>query len=213
MTTNNDQHSLRGKVTDAVLSVVAAVPVSLEVKNASPAIRARLVARKAARTAASISGGAALVPGPFGLLTVLPDVYGVWKVQAQMVSDIAAVFGKTGSVTREQMLFCLFKHTASQMLRDVVVRSGERYLVRRLSTQMLQSLASKIGVRMSQHALGKTLARFAPVIGAAGVGGYAYYDTQQVAKTAIEFFSRGVLVQAEPGEPAARATPGLRQPL
>jgi hypothetical protein len=38
------------------------------------------------------------------------------------------------------------------------------------------------------------VARYAPVIGAIGVGGYAYYDTNKVAKTAIELFSKEVVV-------------------
>ena len=39
------------------------------------------------------------------------------------------------------------------------------------------------------------MARYAPVIGAIGVGGYAYYDTKGVAKTAIELFSKEVVDQ------------------
>lgn len=185
------------QIADAILSMVAVVPTSHEGENVSPRARAAILTRNAARTAASISAGAALVPGPFGVLTLLPDIYGVWKVQAQLVSDIAALFGKTGSLTREQMLYCLFKHTASQFLRDVVVRSGERFLVRRLSSQVLHRLASRIGLSMGQRTVGKAVARFVPVLGAGVVGGYAYYDTKQVAMTAIELFSRQVLVKEE----------------
>jgi hypothetical protein len=185
------------QIADAILNLVAAVPTSHEGEHMSPHARAAVLTRQAARTAASISAGAALVPGPFGVLTLLPDIYGVWKVQAQLVSDIAALFGKTGSLTREQMLYCLFKHTASQLLRDVVVRSGERFLVRQLSSQVLQRLASSIGLAMGQRAVGKAVARFAPVVGAGIVGGYAYYDTKQVAMAAIDLFSREVLVKEE----------------
>lgn len=37
------------------------------------------------------------MPGPLGLLTILPDMYAIWRVQAQLVADIAAVYGKTGN--------------------------------------------------------------------------------------------------------------------
>ena len=185
---------VRARMADAILSLVATVPRSDEAEDASPNARATQLARKAARHAAGISAGAALVPGPLGVLTLLPDIYGVWKVQAQLVSDIAALYGKTGTLTREQMLYCLFKHTASQFLRDVVVRSGERFLVRRLSSDVLQRLASRIGLTMGQRAAGKGVARFVPLLGAGVVGGYAYYDTQQVAQVAIELFSSEVLV-------------------
>jgi hypothetical protein len=185
---------LGNRVTEAILKLISTVPKSSEHESITPEIRARLLARTAARASAGISGGAALVPGPLGILSLLPDIVGVWRVQAQMVSDIAATYGKTATLTKEHMVYCLFKHTASQLLRDVVMRSGERFLVRPVSLRMMQSLAAKISIKVGQRAIGKTVARYAPVIGAIGVGGYAYYDTKGVAKTAIELFSKEVVV-------------------
>jgi len=129
-----------------------------------------------------------------GILSLLPDIVGVWRVQSQMVADIAATYGKTATLTKEHMVYCLFKHTASQLFRDVVMRSGERFLVRPVSLRMMQSLVAKISIKVGQRTIGKTVARYAPVIGAIGVGGYAYYDTNKVAKTAIELFSKEVVV-------------------
>jgi hypothetical protein len=45
---------------------------------------------------------------------------------------------------------------------------------------------------LSERALGSSLARMLPVAGALGVGAYAWYDTRQVARTAIGMFSREV---------------------
>jgi hypothetical protein len=185
---------LSSRVTEVILKLISTVPKSSEHESSTPDVRARLLARTAARTSAGISGSAALIPGPLGILSLLPDTVGVWRVQAQMVSDIAATYGKTATLTKEQMVYCLFKHTASQLLRDVIMRSGERFLVRPVSLRMMQSLVAKISIKVGQRAIGKTVARYAPVIGALGVGGYAYYDTNKVAKTAIELFSSEVLV-------------------
>jgi hypothetical protein len=193
------QTGVSNRVTEAILKLVASVPKSNEHESSTPDARARALARIAARTSAGISGGAALVPGPLGLLSLLPDMVGVWRVQTQMVSDIAAVYGKTATLTKEQMIYCLFKHTAAQLLRDVVVRSGERFLVRPVSLRMMQGLVAKISVTVGQRAIGKTVARYAPVIGAIGVGGYAYYDTSNVAKAAMALFSKEVvLLDGEP---------------
>jgi hypothetical protein len=189
------QAGIGGRVAEAVLDVLGSIPKSTEVVAQTPNDRSLLVAKKAAKTAGTISGGAALVPGPLGMLTLLPDIIGVWKVQAQMVADIAAVYGKTAVLTKEQMLYCLFRHMFSQGLRDVVVRTGERFLVRRASLQVLQKLATVVGVKVSQRAMGKAVARYAPFIGAAGVAAYAMYDTRRVAATAIELFAREVEVE------------------
>ena len=74
------------------------------------------------------------------------------------------------------------------------MRSGERFLVRPVSLRMMQSVVSKISIKVGQRTIGKTVARYAPVIGAIGVGGYAYYDTNKVAKTAIELFGKEVVL-------------------
>jgi len=185
------------RVADAILDVVGAIPKSTEVGSETPNARALALGRRASRSAATISGGAALVPGPAGMLTLLPDIIGVWKVQAQMVADIAAVYGKTATLTKEQMLYCLFKHMFSQGLRDVVVRTEERYLVRRASLQLLQKLATVIGVKVTQRAMGKAIARYAPIVGAVGVAAYAFYDTKKVATTAIDLFCSKVVLDPE----------------
>ena len=185
------------RVADAVLDVIGSIPTSSEVGSNAPHARAAAIARQAAKSAATISGGAALVPGPFGMLTLLPDIIGVWRLQTQMVADIAATYGKTASLSKEQMLYCLFKHMVSQGLRDVVVRAGERYLVRRASLQLLEKLATTIGIKVTQRAMGKAIARYAPLVGAAGVAVYAFYDTKKVAMTAIELFRGEVVIEPD----------------
>lgn len=195
------QAGLGGSLSEAVLDMVGAIPRSSETGSDKPYARATELATKAAKSAATISGGAALVPGPAGMLTLLPDILGVWRVQAQLVADIAAIYGKSATLTKEQMLYCLFRHMLSQGLRDIVVRAGERFLVRRASIQLLQKLAAMIGVKVSQHVVGKAVARYAPVVGAAGVAAYAFYDTKKVAATAIELFRGEVVVELSETKP------------
>jgi hypothetical protein len=45
--------------------------------------------------------------------------------------------------------------------------------------------------------VGKAIARYAPLVGAAGVAVYAFYDTKKVAATAIELFSAEVVLEPE----------------
>jgi hypothetical protein len=189
------RRGLADRASDAIMNLISAVPSSTEASSATPDVRAKLLARNAARVSASISGGAAMAPGPLGMLTLLPDIVGVWRVQAQMVSDIAAAYGKSATLTRQHMVYCLFKHSAAQLLRDVIVREGARYLVLPVTLQMMRSLVSKIGVQVGERTFGKAIARYAPVVGAVGVGAYAYYDTKKVAETAIELFSSEMVIQ------------------
>jgi hypothetical protein len=172
-------------------------PETDERKSRSPAKNAKAIATSAATKAAIAAGTFALPPGPLGWLTILPELISVWKIQAQMVADIAAIYGKKSSLTREQMLYCLFRHFAAQAVRDLVVRVGERFLVRRASLRVLQTAANKIGVRITQRTIGKGFSRWLPVVGALGVAAYAFYDTGQVASTAIELFEREIEIEPE----------------
>ncbi|MBK6322734.1 MAG: hypothetical protein IPF38_11230 [Burkholderiales bacterium] len=186
--------SNNGPLTQAVLAVVLQVPDSTERMGEHPAERAHAIARSAARAASVLSGSLSLPPGIFAWLTIVPELVGVWKLQAQMVSDIAAVYGQQKTLGREQMLYCLFKHVSAQLLRDVAVRVGERVVIQQTSVTTLQKIAQQIRVQVSKRVLSKRSARFIPLLGAVSVGAYAYFDTLQVAKNATELFDRTITI-------------------
>jgi hypothetical protein len=186
-------------VAKAILEFVSRIPDS-DVAPASKGTaeeEARRLASVAANKAAVTAGSLALPPGPLGWLTVLPELVAIWRIQGQLVSDIAAAYGKTARLGREQMLWCLFRHTAAQAFRDVAIRVGDRLVFRTAATGVLQRLAGRIGVSVSKRAVGKGISRWLPIVGALGVGAYAYYDTGQVARTAIELFSGEVHVEED----------------
>lgn len=136
-------------------------------------------------------------PGVLGWLTLVPELVGVWRLQAQMVSDIAAVYGKSAYLGRDQMIYCLFKHVSVQLFRDLVVRVGERVVMRVASLGLIKTLAKTLGVKITQNMIGKGITRFVPLVGAVSVGAYAYFDTLQVAKTAMELFSSEITLKTE----------------
>lgn len=203
-----DDHS---RVTQAILDFVSQIPDSKVGDSKDPEREARRLANRAAQRAALTAGSLALPPGPLGWLTVLPELIAIWKIQAQMVSDIAAAYGQHSELGREQMLWCLFRHTAAQAFRDMVVRVGDRLLFRRMSYSVAARVAKRVGVKVSQRAVGNGISRWLPLVGAVGVGAYAYYDTGQVARTTIALFSAPIeTTDAAPTEvEAATSKPGL----
>ncbi len=142
------------------------------------------IAHAAARRAALLSGSLALPPGPLGMATVLPDLYMIWKIQRQMVADLFALHGRSAELTRTHMLYCLFRHAASHVVRDVAVRAGQRLVIQQMSTGALRSSLGALGLAITQRAAGNAAGRWVPVLGAAAVASYAYWDTLQVAKSA-----------------------------
>ena len=190
-------HEPAHKIYRALLDFLSEIPKTGERESGRPMERARAIANAAAAKAAVLSGGLALPPGPLGILTIIPDIVGIWKIQAQMVADIAGTFGQQACLTREQMLYCLFRHAAAQVVRDLIARVGERILVRKLPIHVLQRIVEKIGLRVTQRMVASAAARWLPIIGALGVGAYAFYDTAQVAKTAIDLFQKEIDIEVE----------------
>ena len=173
------------------------IPGSSEPVSRNPRKRAAEIVRVAGLMAGALSATLAIPPGPAGMLTVIPDLLKVWQIQQQMVADIAACYGKTSQLNRQMMVYCLFRHGAAMLLRDVVARVGERVIVKQASLRIIQQTLRKIGIQVTQKAVGKTLSRWLPIVGPVLIGGYSLMDTRSVGKTAIDSFSREI--EIEPG--------------
>jgi hypothetical protein len=59
-----------------------------------------------------------------------------------------------------------------------------------VTTRALSAVAGAVGGRVAKQTAAKGLSRWLPVAGALGVGAYAWFDTERVARTAIELFER-----------------------
>ena len=181
--------------------VTGGVPVSKEPGKAKrPYERSKEITQKACAKAAAVSGTLALPVGPLGMLTVLPDLVIVWRIQAQMVADIAVAFGHKKPLTEQDLMTCLFSHVAGTAVReyersipleheektgksvldliDRFTRSGSRDVAIRVTKQIGQVVFERVAKR--------TASRIVPLAGAAVVSAYAALDTKEVARTAVE---------------------------
>ncbi len=190
-----ESESTGKKLHDFLLDLISDIPGSKEHEHNHPKKRVQSIVRKAALKAASVSGGLALPGGVVAWIGILPDLMAVWRIQSQMVADIAAVYGKSGDLTRETMLYCLFKHGGAAAVRDIAARVGGKILVKPANLKVLQSVMKKLGYRLSQKVLKQGIARFVPAVGALAVGGYAYYDTVKVGATAMETFASDIEIE------------------
>ena len=174
---------------DMIENLATSIPSSAEPAIANPKPRAIEIVRVAGLKAGALSATLALAPGPLGMLTVVPDLIKVWQIQQQMVADVAACFGKSAQLNRQMMVYCLFRHGAAMLLRDVVARVGERIIVKQASLRVIQQTLQKIGIQVSQIAVNKALSRWLPIVGPVLIGSYSMVDTRKVGKTAIDTFS------------------------
>lgn len=172
-------------------------------KSKRPYERSKEITQKACAKAAAVSGGLALPVGPLGMLTVLPDLVIVWRIQSQMVVDIAAAFGHKKPLTEEDLMTCLFRHVAGTAVREYErsipieheEKSGKSVLdlLDRFTRSGSRDVAVRVGKQIGQVVLERvakrTASRIVPLAGAAIVSAYAAMDTKEVARTAVELFS------------------------
>jgi uncharacterized protein (DUF697 family) len=189
------EREILDKLFRILFKVIHEIPNSAEKQKSDALLHARKLIADASLKAAGISGALALPPGPWGWLTILPDLAAIWRLQAQLVADIGAVYGKQGNLTEESMIYCLFRHAAAQVVRDLVTRMGERVIVQHASLQMAENIIAGLSIRVLRRVARGGMWRLLPAIGALAVAAYAYYDTEQVGRNAIDFFSKDVEVK------------------
>lgn len=182
------------KVGDRVLALVTQAPEARCVPTERPADAAAKAIESAASKAALAAGAMALPIGPLGWATIAPEMLAVWHIQRQLVADIAALYGRSAQLGPTQMMWCLFRHTAAQALRDLGVRVGERVIVRPVAQAVLQRAAGAVGLHLGRKVATKALSRWVPLVGAAGVGAYAWWDTRQVGRAALQLFEHEVVI-------------------
>lgn len=177
------------KIIEMLYKIISEIPVSKRNEESDADAKAGKIVEGAAVKAAVISAGFSIPAGPVGFFTILPDLTGIWKLQRNMVADIAAVYGKKSMLNRDQMLYCLFRHSVSQVVRDVVIKAATRVTVEQGIAAVVEQILKRIGIHIARKTSSKFISRSIPLIGTFGAGAYAFFDTKQVGKTAMELFS------------------------
>jgi hypothetical protein len=186
--TDEKMERIKEKLSTLLFELITDIPESLYSPTENSDDKINKLIRQAAIKASAVSATLSVPAGVTGVLTSIPDIAAIWRIQAQLVSDIAATYGKFAQLSREAMVWCLFRHSAAQLVRDIAVRTGSRIVVQKLSLAALEVLLKKIGLKISTKILGKIALRAIPAIGAIGNGAYSFYDTYEVGKTAAAYF-------------------------
>ena len=182
--TDKKMEKIKEKLSALLFELITDIPESLHSPTENSDEKIKKLIRQAAVKASLVSATLSVPAGVTGVLTSIPDIAAIWRIQAQLVSDIAATYGKFAMLSREAMVWCLFRHSAAQLVRDIAVRTGSRIVVQKVSFAVLETLLKKIGLKVSTKFLGRAALRAIPAIGALGNGAYSFYDTTEVGKTA-----------------------------
>lgn len=158
-------------------------PAKIPVKSSELAL-----INASANANAVISGGSSLIPGPWGMVAVIPEVMLVTKNQIALIFDIAAANGKKDLMTKDLALM-VFASALGNAGGGLIIIQGGKILIKRSSLQVLQKIIVALGGKITQAVLKSTISKWLPGVGAAVMAIWSRQMTKQIGEKAIKIFS------------------------
>ena len=153
-------------------------------------------------TNAAISGGSSLVPGPWGMVAVVPEIVAVFRNQLAMIYDIGVAYGKGNILTRELLAGVLLTALGTGT-GAILVMQGSKVLVKRVTLRAFQKIIMLLAGRITQQALKSAISKWLPVFGAAAMAVWSNYLTQQTGNKAVEILEKEIVFSDEVSEEVA----------
>lgn len=148
-------------------------------------------------TNAAISGGASLVPGPWGMVAVIPEIAAVIRNQLAMIYDVGMAYGKSKVLTKELLAGVLITAMGASA-GSLLVMQGNKVLIKRVALRAFQQIINKkLAGNIAQKTLKSVIGKWLPGVGAAAMAIWSNYLTRQVGKKAVEIFEKEIVVSEE----------------
>lgn len=147
----------------------------------------------AAWKATAISSSLSIIKGKLGLISILPELFTIYRIQSKLIKDISAVYGKESQATKESILYCLFGHSNWKAFQQIVLRTSACTIIRPASYEILFNLIYSTYLKLNiEKNYFKKFPFLFTIIGAGLSGSVTYIETIKIGKTAIEIFSKEV---------------------
>jgi uncharacterized membrane protein YebE (DUF533 family) len=147
-------------------------------------------------TNAAISGGAGLIPGPFGMAAAIPEIIAVTRNQMAMIHDIGAAHNQNKEIKNELILGVMLSASGSAATSLMVVH-GQKIMVKRVGARALQQVIKVLGGKITQQAAKSMAAKWLPLAGAIAMAAWSRYSTQQIGEKAKDTFKLECVYESE----------------
>lgn len=161
-------------------------------------------------TNAAISGGVGLVPGPWGMIAVIPEIAAVIRNQLAMIYDVGMAYGKSKILSKELLAGVLLTAMGSST-GSLLVMHGSKILVKRVALRSFQKIVGFLAGKITQQALKSAISKWLPYIGSAAMAIWSNFLTRQVGKKATEIFEKEIVLSEEIIEDISLETESVSQ--
>jgi uncharacterized tellurite resistance protein B-like protein/uncharacterized protein (DUF697 family) len=147
-------------------------------------------------TNAAISGGASLVPGPWGMVAVIPEITVVIRNQLAMIYDVGMAYGKSKALNKELLAGVLLTAVGAGA-GSLLVMQGNKVLIKRVALRVFQKIINMLAGKITQQVLKSAISKWLPIVGPVAMAAWSNYLTRQVGKKAIEIFEKDIVLSEE----------------
>lgn len=150
---------------------------------------AKEMTKTASWEAFSISLVAGLPPGPIGMITIIPELIALTKIQINLVYKIAKYYEKEQKVTPTIILHILATAMGIVLGRNLLRKMGTRIIVKALSSRAIQKVAQKLGMTIATRVIARIGGRWIPIVTAPIFAYFSKSQTRRIGEAAIAVFS------------------------
>jgi uncharacterized protein (DUF697 family) len=145
---------------------------------------------------AAIAAAANLFPGPWGALTIAPEITFIIRNQIQMIYDIGVAHGKEAHLSSHTLLAIFSTVIGGGAIGVAAVRGGQ-LLVKRASLRVIQQVIKGLGGKVAQRVLRGLIARWIPIVGIGVMAVWARQSTKTMGRKASELLGKDIVEEAE----------------
>lgn len=151
----------------------------------------------ACKKAFTLTTIASLPPGPLGIISIIPELIGLTKLQVNLVYSIAEYYHKEHQVNATILLMVFGNEAGIKFGSEIAGKQGSKYIVKALTSETVKKIAEKIGVKITARAATKAVVKFIPFVTAPILGYFSSGMTKKIGEYAINFFSQYVEIMNE----------------
>lgn len=134
------------------------------------------------------SAGGSVIPGPLGMLNVVPSLLSVTRDQLCLVRDVATACGhRSDDASRNMVLGVMAVASGSAQQRKAVF-SGQQPLTQ-LTGLPVRTLCLHVAGNLSLQVMATVASRWVPAIGPAALGAWSGYSTRKMGQAAHRMFT------------------------
>lgn len=146
-------------------------------------------------TNGTISGISGMLPGPAGLIAIIPELKLTIENQIVMIYDIGVANGKEEHMSKETVLSLAMQSGFGSAGINALTRQGEKILIKKASVKVFQQLAKSLGIKLSASVVKSTVAKFVPVLGGIAIGIWVKYTTSEIGENSAVILSQDLIIE------------------